>query len=81
MPTYTFRNKDSGETFDKIMRISERETFLQDNPNLEQVLGATAMGDSVRLGIRTVDNGFKEVLSKISSNTYRSNLHEKLSRR
>lgn len=81
MPTYTFRNKETGETFDKLMSISQREPFLQENPNLEQVLGATAMGDSVRLGVRTTDNGFKEVLSKIGSTHYKSNLHTKLSRR
>lgn len=39
-----------------------------------------AIGDPVRLGIRTHDNGFREVLSKIHSKTYKSNLGNKLSR-
>jgi hypothetical protein len=40
-----------------------------------------ALGDPVRLGIRTVDNGFREVLHKIGSNNGRkSNLRDKLSR-
>lgn len=81
MPTYTFRNKETGETFDKLMPMAQREPFLQDNPQLEQVLGATAMGDPVRLGVRTNDSGFKEVLSKIASSNYKSNLANKLSRK
>lgn len=80
MPTYTFRNIKTGETFDKLLRMSERESFLTDNPDLEQVIGAPAIGDPVRLGIRTTDAGFKEVLSKISSANYKSNLKDKLSR-
>lgn len=81
MPTYSFRNKDTGEVFDQIMRIAEREQFLIDNPHLESIItGAPAMGDSVRLGIRSTDSGFKEVLSKISAANYKSNLKDKLSR-
>lgn len=82
MPTYTFRNKETGEVFDKIMRWSQRQEYLDQNPNIEPLIGgAPALGDSVRLGIRRTDDGFKEVLSKISSNNYKSNLSDKLSRR
>ena len=80
MPTYTFRNKDSEEIFDKIMSWDSREEYLKDNPNLEVIMGAPAMGDSVRLGIRKPDQGFNEVLSKIHAANYRSNLSDKLSR-
>jgi predicted nucleic acid-binding Zn ribbon protein len=81
MPTYSFRDKNTGKVFDQIMRIAEREQFLQDNPRLESVItGAPTMGDSVRLGIRGTDSGFKEVLSKISAANYKSNLKDKLSR-
>ena len=81
MPTYTFRNKDTSEEFDKIMRLSDRQPFLDQNPHLEQILGPTAMGDPVRLGLRRTDDGFREVLSKIHSNVYKSNLADKLSRK
>ena len=27
MPTYTFRNNETGEIFDKMMKISEKETY------------------------------------------------------
>lgn len=80
MPTYTFRNKDTGEVFDKLMSWDSKVKFLEENPNMESLIGAPAMGDSVRLGIRKTDDGFKEVLSKISAANYRSNLKDKLSR-
>lgn len=81
MPTYTFRNNDTGEVFDKIMTWDNRQIYLEQNPSLEVIIGAPAMGDSVRLGIRKNDDGFREVLSKISSANYKSNLSSKLSRR
>jgi hypothetical protein len=43
-------------------------------------IGTPGVGDSVRLGIRTVDNGFREVLSKIHESQPKSNLKNKLSR-
>jgi hypothetical protein len=81
MPTYTFRNKETGETYDEIMSMSRRETYLEENPQIEQIIGSPAIGDPVRLGVRTIDDGFREVLSKIHNNNYRSNLAGKLSRR
>jgi hypothetical protein len=44
------------------------------------IIGSPAFGDPVRLGVRRVDDGFKEVLSKISERNYKSNLRDKLSR-
>lgn len=81
MPTYTFRNKDTEEIFDKIMSWNSREEYLKENPNLEVIMGAPAMGDVVRLGIKKPDQGFNEVLSKIHAANYKSNLADKLSRK
>lgn len=80
MPTYTFRDKNTGEVFDKLMSFNSRQEYLQENPQLEVIMGAPVMGDSVRLGIRKNDDGFREVLSKIGSANYKSNLKDKLSR-
>lgn len=38
MPTYRFRNKDTGEVFEKWMLIAEKEPYLNENPNLEPLL-------------------------------------------
>lgn len=65
MPTYEFKDINTGDVFEKIMKIADREKYLQENPNLHQVLTAPVLIDPVRLGIRKVDSGFKEVLQKI----------------
>lgn len=66
MPTYTFKNKETGEVFEKFMSIAAREDYLKDNPNIETMIGSPpTLGDPVRLGIRKVPDGFREVLSKI----------------
>lgn len=81
MPTYTFRNTKTNEIFDKLMSWDSRQGYLAENPDLEVIMGSPAMGDSVRLGVRRVDDGFREVLSKIGASNYKSNLSNKLSRK
>lgn len=69
MPTYSFRDKTTGEIFDKILRISEREQFLTDNPNLEQVLLSAPQVSTDPLSGNQHRRAFKEVLNKIHSKT------------
>lgn len=77
MPTYTFRNKETGDTFDQFMTISSREQFLKENPNLEPVInGAPMVCDPVRVGARKMDTGFKEVLQKVHEQTPGSRLNK-----
>jgi|TARA_X000001388_G_C2131341_1_gene85144 hypothetical protein len=82
MPTYTFKNKETGEVKDHFMSLSKRESFIENNPNLEQIVtSGVPIGDPVRMGLKTTDDGFKEVLSKIHENAgYGSTLGQKLSR-
>jgi hypothetical protein len=65
MPTYAFKDTTTGEMFEKVMKIADREQYLQENPNLQQMVTAPVLIDPVRLGVRKVDSGFKEVLQKI----------------
>lgn len=67
MPTYTFRNEETEEEFTTIMSMSDREKFLKDNPNIKQCLATPAFADSVRMGVRKIDNGFNDVLIKAKS--------------
>ena len=70
MPTYTFKDKNTGEVTEKFMTISAREQFLVDNPHLETMIsGAPMLVDPVRIGIRKTDSGFREVLKKIHTKT------------
>jgi len=65
MPTYEFRNKETGDVTEHIMRISERDQFILDNPHLEQTItiAPAFAGDHINL---KRDTGFKEVLQKIN---------------
>jgi hypothetical protein len=66
MPSYTFKNLNTGEEWTDIMSISEREEFLSKNPQVQQQLtSAPALGDSIRLGLRKPDNGFRDRLREI----------------
>ena len=77
MPTYVFRNKETGEQFEKIMKISELDSFRVDNPQLETVIQAVAFGDPTKLSSsRKFDSGFKEVLQKIHERSPGSELNK-----
>jgi hypothetical protein len=77
MPTYVFRNKETGEQFEKIMKISELDPFRQENPQLETVIQSVAFGDPTKLSsTRKFDTGFKEVLQRVHEKTPGSQLHK-----
>ncbi|CAB4140792.1 hypothetical protein UFOVP395_127 [uncultured Caudovirales phage] len=66
MPSYTFLNTQSGEVFTTIMSIAEREDYLKANPHIQQqLISAPALGDSIRLGLKKPDNGFRDRLKEI----------------
>jgi hypothetical protein len=77
MPLYEFRYKDTGEVFEKMMSFSSKEEYLTQNPNVESVItSAPPTIDSVRLGVRKTDQGFKEVLQRIHEKTPGSVLNQ-----
>lgn len=65
MPLYSFVDKDTGEEFTELMSSSEREDFLRENPNMQQILAALNIVSGVG-GIRT-DGGFQDNLQRIAS--------------
>jgi len=66
MPIYTFRDTNTNEVFDLMMSISDLDLYKSNHPEHERVLGAPAIVSGVSLTGK-MDDGFKEVLSKISS--------------
>ena len=77
MPTYVFRNTETGEQFEKILKIAELDSFREENPHLETVIQAVAFGDPTKLSsTRKFDTGFKEVLQKIHERTPGSQLNQ-----
>jgi len=43
MPTYTFFNEKTNETFDRFMSISAKEQFLAENVDIKQVIQAPSL--------------------------------------
>ena len=76
MPTYSFRNKLTEEIFDKTMRISERDQYLADNPEIEQVHLTAPLVNANTLSGNQHRKAFKEVLNKIHSKTAGSALNK-----
>jgi hypothetical protein len=69
MPIYSFKNKETSEEFDIILKMSEREPFLAENPHLEQIItSAPQMVDAARLGRMKPDQGFRDVLKSMKQN-------------
>ena len=79
MPIYIFKNTKTNKTYEEFLSMSEREQYLKDNPEVIQVPTAPNIVGGVG-GIRT-DDGFKEVLSKISEAHPTSTLAQRHKRR
>ena len=84
MPLYDFRCNDCNTVFNVMCKISERESQACESCGSKNYeahhIGMAPLGDAVRLGVRQIDNGFREVLHKIGSNNgVKANLKGKLS--
>ena len=64
MPTYTFHNRQTGVVEDKMMKIAEKEQYLIDNPDVEQV--HTGLNIVAGQGTFKNDSGWKDNLSRIA---------------
>tara|TARA_B100000927_G_C16392257_1_gene439840 strand:+ start:716 stop:1015 length:300 start_codon:yes stop_codon:yes gene_type:complete len=64
MPTYTFENTKTGKVYDEYMSISERETYLEQNPHIKQLINKINIVSGTG-GIKT-DSGWKENMSRIA---------------
>jgi hypothetical protein len=66
MPLYDFINKDTGEEFERLMSIAAKEEYLEQNPHITQKVSAPNFVYNTKSLDQRTDNGWKEVLSKIS---------------
>tara|TARA_R100001377_G_scaffold24459_1_gene13221 strand:- start:1112 stop:1474 length:363 start_codon:yes stop_codon:yes gene_type:complete len=65
MPNYTFFNEESGIEWDEFMSIADKEEYLSNNSNTEQVIKAMNIVGGVG-GIKN-DDGWGEVMHKVSA--------------
>ena len=68
MPTYSFKDNNTGEEFDEFMGMSEKDKYLEDNPHISQVPVLYAfVGDHIMgVGPKT-DGGFNERMEQIAN--------------
>ena len=68
MPTYRFRNMNSGKEYDKFMSNDEREIYLKTHPLITQIFVPIAIvGDHVMGVGPKVDGGFTENMQRIAA--------------
>ena len=68
MPTYTFFDEDTKETFDMFLSMAEREKYLKGNPQIRQVPVAVAIAGDHIMGVGPkVDGGFTERMEQIAN--------------
>ena len=75
MPTYTIKNKDDGKHFDTVCTYDELQTFLEEHPAFTKVITAPNIVSGISGKTHKVDDGFKEVLSKVGDAHPGSNVH------
>lgn len=68
MPTYSFKNLETGEMVEHIMKISALDEFKKNNPHLEQhVSGSPGLSDPARIGVLKPASGFRDLLKNMKS--------------
>ena len=66
MPLYSFKNTKSGEEFEMFMSMDKRETYLKENPNIQQTISKVNIVAGVSGMSYRQDQGWKENLSRIA---------------
>ena len=64
MPTYSFRNNDTGEEWEEFFSISGKEEFLKENDHIVQLPSLVSIVGDVG-GIKN-DSGWKDNMSRIA---------------
>jgi formylmethanofuran dehydrogenase subunit A len=78
MPSYNFRNKITGEEWSDFMSISEKEEYLEKNPDITQQLTQINIGDAVRMGFEKPPSDFsKYVLGRVKEKNPLGNVERK----
>jgi hypothetical protein len=77
MPTYDFIDTNNNETFSEFMSISEKESFLQSNPHIQQKISAPAIISGLNHQQKQ-SSAWKDNLTRIAEAHPNSALAEKL---
>ena len=67
MPTYTFKDTSTNETFEELMSYEDKVSFLKDNPPFPSVLDGINIVAGVGMDSRIKnDDGWNENLQRIA---------------
>ena len=66
MPTYTFENTKTGKVFDDFMSMADKETYLEQNPHIKQIINKINIVAGVSGRRYRSDQGWKENMSRIA---------------
>lgn len=66
MPLYQFRNTETGEEFEDLISIANKEELLEKNPHIKQVPTTFSVVSGVGSIDSKTDDTWKEVLSKVA---------------
>lgn len=73
MPVYSMRNNKTQEEFEITLKFSELENYLTENPDIKQIFTKfPGTVDPVRVGVKRVDDNFRDVLKK-AKNAHKHN--------
>lgn len=67
MPLYQFREKETGEVFEEMFTYDQKNVFLSDNPEYEEIIGAPAIISGVSGLTHKTDSGFNDLLNRIGN--------------
>jgi len=65
MPTYVYRNTETGELEEHIHKISEMDSFTAANPHLTRQIQSFGTIRGTGVGKSKPDDGFRDVLKSI----------------
>lgn len=66
MPVYSFLDTSTNKQFDLMLSISERESYLSENPHVHQVFTkAPALHSGAGITGKKPDDGFRDKLKEI----------------
>lgn len=63
MPTYDFKNKETGEIITEVMSIHDLDKYKEEHPELERYFGNQNV--CATYGTPKQSDGFREVMSKV----------------
>lgn len=77
--TYTFKNKNTGEVFEIVMKMSEYDDYIKNNPDVERYHGdPPPLLDPVRMGIVKPPSDFqKGVVGRMMETIPNNNIRTK----